>query len=115
MKIANKKLTSISVLTVLLVFLLLSTSPDSLPLPLVITPFILIFAILYLFTRLLLDGYAPNLGTRAKRGLSLIIAALPVLLLILQSISQLTARDLLITLGLILLLLFYFRKIDFLT
>jgi hypothetical protein len=102
-----------SVYLVIPVFLLM-TNPEKLPLPLLILPFVLLFAALFLTARLLLRRYFANLGGRYNRGLALALATLPVLLLILQSIGQLSIRDLLITAGLLIGLVFYFRKTDFL-
>lgn len=114
MSIRNKRILFVGIIVVLLNLLVFITSPDNLPLPLLTAPFILIFAGLYLSLQLILERFARDLRPRTRRGLSLTIAALPVLLLLLQSIGQLTPRDLIITLGLIALLLFYFRKTDFL-
>lgn len=95
------------------VFMLI-TNPESLPLPLLVIPFLLLFAALYLTVKLLLDRYFSNLYGRPLKGVAFTLAGLPVLLIILQSIGQLSIRDLLITLGLVLGLIFYFRKTDFL-
>ena len=43
-----------------------------------------------------------------------VLAAIPVLLLVLQTIHQLTIKDVLITLGLVLLASYYLNKADFL-
>ena len=93
---------------------LVLTNPASLPLPMLVVPFLLLFAALYFTVELLLSRYLPNLGSRAQHALSLSLTSLPILLLILQSIGQLSARDLLITAGLVGGLVFYFRKTDFL-
>lgn len=114
MKHISKRETIILIMLGMLFLLLVSTDPEHLPLPLLISPFILLFSVFYLSIKILLDRFWPNLGIRPRQGLSLSLAALPVLMLVLQSISQLTIRDLLITAGLISLLMFYFRKIDFL-
>lgn len=114
MNIRNKKLILLGIIIVLLAFLFFATNPDGLPLPLLTLPFILLFSGLYLVLQLVLGHVAPDLRPQARRALSISIAALPPLLLLLQSIGQLTPRDLFITLGLISLLLFYFRKTDFL-
>lgn len=114
MSTRNKRFILLGIIVVLLNGLIFTTHPDNLPLPLLTAPFVLVFVAAYVAAQLILGYVAPNLSARAKRGLSLSVATLPVLLLVLQSIGQLTPRDLIITLGLIALLLFYFRKTDFL-
>jgi c-di-AMP phosphodiesterase-like protein len=114
MKPSRKRFILAIIIFVFMIGLLFGTNPNSLPLLLLLGPFILLFLSLYLFMQLILDRFVSNLSKHARRGLSATLAALPVLLLVLQSISQLTSRDLLITVGLIALLLFYFRKTDFL-
>lgn len=107
--------TLVTGITFLLIpMMLFTTNPENLPLPLLMLPFILLFMALYFGSQLVLINLLPNIGRRAVRGVGVALAILPVLLLVLQSISQLTIRDLLITLGLIGLLIFYFRKTDFL-
>lgn len=93
---------------------MLVTNPESLPLPLLVIPFLLLFAALYLTARQFLGRFSANLGERPQKIVAFTLAGLPVLLIILQSIGQLSIRDLLITLGLVAGLIFYFRKTDFL-
>lgn len=114
MNIRSKRRIYLGTIIVLLTLLLFMTNPDTLPLPMLTVPFILLFFGFYLCLQLLLEHIAPNLGQRKRKGLSLAVAVLPVLLLVLKSIGQLTPRDFFITVGLFTFLLFYFRKADFL-
>ena len=93
---------------------MIATNPESLPLPLLIAPFALLFGALYLTSKLMLDKFFTNLNGKPLKGVAVSLAGLPVLLIILQSIGQLSIRDLLITFGLVAGLIFYFRKTDFL-
>ncbi len=114
MSTKNKQILLMGTIVILLNLMFFMTTPESLPLPFLTAPFVLLFAGLYLSMQLVLANIARNLRPKTGRGLSLAIAALPVLLLLLQSIGQLTPRDFVITVGLIAGLLFYFRKTDFL-
>lgn len=88
-----------------------TTNPGTLPLPLLVVPFVWLFVVLFL----LIAALAKRRGY-AQRQVSLIAgicAALPVLLLIFQSIHQLTFRDIAIALALVLVAAFYIRRADF--
>ena len=95
--------------------LLLLTSPDNLPLPLLVLPFLLLFIALYMTSQLITGKFFSHLKTGVRRGLAISLAALPTLLLVLQSVGQLTIRDSLITVGLVVILIVYFKKTDFLS
>ena len=71
--------------------LLLSTNPTQLSSFLLIAPFIMLFSILWATSFLILRRMEVS-RSRSIR-LSMIIAGLPVGLLLLQSIGQLTVRD----------------------
>jgi len=101
---------------VLLISLLLLSDPKSLPSATLIVPFMLLFLAIY-FTitevkRLLNGGEQGGLvGVRAKsRLIAGLIACLPVLLLTLQSIGQLTVWDVLMVGGLFVIAYFYIVK-----
>lgn len=109
----SKQKISIIAVLILILAMLFTTNPENVPLPLLIVPFILIFSFFYLLIQLFLKQFLKNSSKRMKQGLSISLSFMLVLLLILQSINQLTLKDQLIAFGLALLLLFYFRKIDF--
>ena len=77
--------------TLALLFLLIFTDPRQVPSIMLIVPFILLFMILALVVIALLRRF----GLARSRGLRIggLVAALPILLLILQSLGQLTIRD----------------------
>jgi hypothetical protein len=98
----------------LLVGLLLLSDPTKLPSTILVIPFVLLFAAIYLSitegTRLLRRG-EQNRGVGAKpRLVAGLIACLPVLLLTLQSIGQLTVWDMLMVGGLFVIAYFYIIK-----
>jgi hypothetical membrane protein len=90
---------------------LLSTNPEHLPLLLLWIPFLLLFAILYISARTLAARNNRMKGRRLM-SVSIIAAALPVLLLVLSSINQLTLRDTIISITLMLAGIFYLQRLD---
>jgi hypothetical protein len=90
---------------------LLSTNPEHLPLLLLWVPFLLLGAVLYISARIL-GGRHGHLHGRRLTSISIIAAVLPVLLLILSSIDQLTLRDTVIAVALILAGIFYLQRLD---
>lgn len=97
----------------ILIVILLTTNPDNMPLPVITIPFIVIFLCLFLTADLIARYIFSNLKPKSRTKISMVLAVFPVLLIILQSINQLTVKDLIITVGLFLLLVFYFKKVDF--
>ncbi|HSX45109.1 MAG TPA: hypothetical protein VLF39_03325 [Candidatus Saccharimonadales bacterium] len=101
-------------LYILLIYLslplfIMFTNPDHLPLPLLIVPFMLLFIICYTSLRLILKP----ISWRKKMLISAAGASAPVLLLVFQSIHQLTFRDVLIVGSLIGVTTFYLSRADF--
>ncbi len=86
------------------------TDPFSLPLVLLVVPFGLFAATIYQCSRAVLR--ALRLSGRRTRLIASIITALLLLLALLQSIHQLSLRDLLIVLALLAGLTLYLRRID---
>lgn len=92
-----------------------TTNPEKLP----AAVFIGLFALLYGFcyTILGLAGALLNRidviswGTTRIKRTAIAIACLPTFLLVLQSIGQLTVRDILLTVGLFVLLYLYFGRV----
>lgn len=113
----SQRLKIISVLTIAataLIILMLNTNPSELPLYLLFIPFFMIYIICYCAMYLLVSFLVKERNTIVKRWLAGSLAVLPVLLLILQSSGQISIRDVLIVAGLVIALLFYFKKTDFL-
>lgn len=98
---------------VLLVGFLVLTNPRNLPAWLLIVPFVLLF--LFVFTGLRLLGAALQTNPSAKPGVALpaIGAAVPTLLLIFNSVSQLTPRDVLLSVFFGLGMLWYAKRVNF--
>ena len=111
MKIKSQSVSVILSYTIL-ILILFTTSPENMPLPVMLIPFLVIFICLYLTIDLMMRYLLKNLSIRSRMRTSIILAILPVLILILQSINQLTIRDVTITFVLFLLLIFYFKKAD---
>lgn len=112
-----KKVQNLVILVLLWVSLpifLLVTNPDSLPLPMLIVPFILVLLALYKTTQTILSIGSTRLSPKKIRLMSGTVAVLPTVLLTLASIGQLTVRDSAIVFGLLILLTFYMRRLDFL-
>jgi hypothetical protein len=100
-----------------MVILLLFTNPSKLPSALLIAPFILLFLSIYvtvLEVMKLMRGGDLNkiVGLRASRPrlIAGLIAGFPILLLVLQSIGQLTAWDVLTVVALFIIAYFYIIK-----
>lgn len=89
---------------------LLSTDPRKLPVVLVVVPFLLLFVALFYTIWLLLH----KIGRRRSAVIAVCLATLPVLMIVLQSINQLTIRDVVILLVLEAGLLFYITRTSFL-
>ena len=95
---------------------LMSTNPERLPLPLLLVPFLLLFLVIFL-TVLLIGKRTPILkGMQRRRqyAVAALIAAIPMLLAVFQSLHQLNGRDILIAIGLAAAVSFYIARADFL-
>lgn len=97
----------------LLIGFLLLTNPRDLPAWLLIVPFVLWF--LFLFTGLRLVGRMLQPNPAAKPGVALpaIGAAVPTLLLVFNSVSQLTLRDVLLSVFFGIGMLWYAKQVNF--
>lgn len=88
------------------------TDPEKIPLPLLILPFLWLFVVVFLSTKLILQR-----KTKASKKqiaiISVSLACLLVLLFVFQSIHQLTIRDLLISLAIIGTAGVYLLRADF--
>jgi hypothetical protein len=91
---------------------LLTTNPHSLPLPLLVLPFLWLFSVLFVTTTLLLKR-RQNVARRKIVIIAGVVASIPVLLAIFQSIHQLSIKDVLLSVGLVLLAAWYVLRADF--
>lgn len=102
-------------------FFLANTNPRSLPLPLIIVPFALIMGGLYIPLKMLVELFIKGTGGYMKgvindrriKAIALISSAVPTFLLILSSINQLTVKDVLLSIVLIVGLVFYINRSKF--
>jgi hypothetical protein len=98
-----------------LVIFLFTTNPNSMPSIFLIVPFVLLFIANFLMTLLILgllrsnNNYAATRFTR-PRVMAVLIGGFPVLLLVLQSIGQLTVRDTAIACIILVLTYFYVMR-----
>ena len=95
---------------------IMNTNPERLPLPLLLVPFLLFFAGLFVAIYFLGSRVSLLKGLEKRRqfAVSALLAAIPLLLLVFQSLHQLTIRDVLISLGLVIATAFYISRADFL-
>lgn len=105
-----RRATTISCISaVLLLGLLMATNPTSLPSWVLIVPFILLFATIWFIS---FSKFRSHDMSRLRSvRLSLVLAGLPVSLLLLQSIGQLTVRDIITILAFFALAYFYISRI----
>ncbi|HLZ14513.1 MAG TPA: hypothetical protein VKQ34_00810 [Candidatus Saccharimonadales bacterium] len=107
-----KKATQGIILSIaLLAVLLVATQPTKLPSFMLIVPFGLMFVILTLGTALLFAWRSSRLTARHVRN-GAFVAAMPMILVVLQSIGQLTLRDLLIIVVFFVLSYFYVGRLS---
>jgi hypothetical protein len=92
-----------------LALLLGATQPTKLPSFVLIVPFLLMFCALALGISLIIAWRSSKLTAKNVR-IGALGAALPILLLVLQSIGQLTVRDVLIIVVLFVLAYFYVAR-----
>lgn len=111
-----KKRVVILVLYAFGIGLLLFTSPKRISLVFLLTPLVLLYLAVFLSLKLAARQFVKEPGRRLSRRTTVLLAltlAFPVVLLLLQSIGQLSLRDV-ITLVLIMSLLgFYVTKVKF--
>lgn len=92
----------------------MATDPTTLSLPLLLIPFIWLGICLYIGTRYLLQVLSVRyrrISKNRKNSLAFTLAAIPVCMLLLKSIGQLTVRDVLILAGLIAIGVFYVGRV----
>lgn len=110
----NKKVNVIAAGCLLITLLiLLTTNPKEVPIAVLMLPPLLSFAALALIAYQVLGLFSVGKGrTRAQRTtLALICAGVPILLLVLKSVDQLSARDIILFSVLVGLLTFYLGRL----
>lgn len=93
----------------LLFILVLTTQPSKLPSLVLILPFIFVFTAIWTFSYAVFQKY--SLSKLRSVRLSLVLAGLPVSLMLLQSIGQLTVRDVITILAFFGLAYFYISRL----
>lgn len=93
---------------------LLSTNPEKLPLPLIIVPFVMLFAVLFFSAVKIIKTLVNYEYTEIHKQymVAAFLAGFPVLILIFQSLHQLSWRDALIIGGLLIGSVWYLKKLD---
>jgi len=108
----NKKRLLILLGLYLFVFLFfIIVNPEKLPLVLLLLPFLLIFVTIYMTLILILDTFF-KIKSQPKRLIAFSISVMPVLLLIIQSITQLTLRDVLLSISIVVIIVWYTTKLN---
>ncbi len=95
----------------LIAVLLLSTEPTKLPSAVLILPFFLMFVVLALSIALAIGWRHGGMSLKSLRA-GFVGAILPILLLVLQSVGQLTLRDALTLFALFGITHFYMSKVN---
>lgn len=88
------------------------TNPENLPLPLLVLPFMWLFAVLFLSSWFILSR-RKFIRKKQVVLVSGVVACIPVLLAVFQSIHQLSIRDVLLSVGLVVLAALYMLRADF--
>jgi hypothetical protein len=101
------KLTGIS--SIILLLFLLVTNPQSLPSISLVIPFVLLFIAIVCGLSYLLG--LIGLSSRSRLRFGLLGGSVPVVLLVLQSLGQLTLRDVLVILALFVTAYFYVSRL----
>lgn len=88
------------------------TDPERLPIALLIIPFIWLFGVLFWIIRAVLSTKTAA-NKRQSGYIASLVASLPVLLLLFQSIHQLAFRDVVLSVGIVALAAIYMFRADF--
>ncbi len=91
---------------------LMLTSPRDLPIVALLVPFLLFFIILFFTFTILIRVFSSGVTVRKRRITAGAMAMFPVLLLLLQSIGQLSLRDVTIVIALMTIIVFYVMRSD---
>lgn len=93
------------------IFVLTTTKPDGWPLVALLIPFFYLFVVLYLsFELLIRRGF--HLSERLSKTVAFIISIFITLLMVMRSITQLTIRDILLSVSIATILTWYIVKLS---
>lgn len=88
-------------------------NPEKLPLILILLPFIIIFLLIYISVQIVLDIFFTLKTKRQSHIISLVLAVMPVLMLIIQTVTQLTVRDVILSISITTILIWYSLRSGF--
>lgn len=107
----RKKILLIITIAVALMGFLSLTSPQNLPVGLLLVPFILFGALIYVLVGSLMELFRLAEGNIAKQGaVSLLFAILFTNFAVLQSIGKITLQDILLAIGITAIVVIYLAK-----
>ncbi len=115
-----KKFTKILLITGLYLSLplfIFFTNPDSLPIPFLILPVVLLFLIIFASVYFLITKKISRSKRISKTRIYIIsgvVALIPVLIIVLASINQFTLRDIMLSSVIVVCISWYLLKVDFL-
>jgi hypothetical protein len=89
------------------------TNPANLPVPFLIVPFLWLFVAIFMTVHIILESRLASIARKRRVVIAGVCATLPVLLLVFESIHQLSLKDFLITVALIVCVSFYMMRADF--
>lgn len=92
---------------------LMTTDPNKLPIILLMVPFMLLFAALWLSVDIVLRRFFPRLSRAKKTIIATSVSGVPTFMLILSSVDQLTWRDAVLIMCLVVFVLFYSSRAHF--
>lgn len=105
----RSKLRLTGVSSIILLLLLLTTDPQKIPSIVLVVPFVLLFIALASGLTFVLGLFGMSLRTRLRFGL--LAGAVPIVLLVLQSLGQLTLRDVLVISAFFVVAYFYMSRL----
>jgi len=91
---------------------LIVTNPQNLPIPFLMLPFLWLFLVLFITILFIERLILPTLSSRKKFIIAGIFSLVPMLLMVLQSIHQLTLKDILLVIGFVIISIFYLSRLD---
>jgi 4-amino-4-deoxy-L-arabinose transferase-like glycosyltransferase len=124
-ELMSEKIKTRKLKIILLILLYLSlplfiffTNPQNLPIPLLIMPVALLFAIIFVTVHLIITRKIKRSQVMSRTRLLIIsgvIAIVPVILIVLASIGQFTLRDIILASVIVIIIAWYLLKVDFLS
>ena len=111
MNVRRKQYAVVIGLLLVVILFISFTSPKKVPLPLLVFPFFALYVAVFLMMKLNMTRKTASSKTIVIT--SGLVAAFPALLVIFQSIHQLTIKDVLIVFALVCVVAFYLARADF--